>query len=157
MADRKLDLFKLLDAISCKKVEYYTNLSDEEKKEVQPFVIMRWLTGTYNKQQVFLLNLLANRVVFDLQHHKQLLYDVLITTTSGKSQRYVWNKPPGSNKKNKLAIDVLCKYYGYSTRVAAETLNVVTPEDILDCAEQLGWQKDDMTKLKKELKDGSAV
>lgn len=157
MADRKLDLFKLLDAISRKNVDYYHTLSDEEKKEVQPFVIMRWLTGTFSKQQVCMLNALVNPVVFSLQHHKDLLYNLLVCSSNGKQQRYQWNKPPGSNKKNKLAINVLCDYYQFGPREARDALCLLSPEKIIEYAEDLGWQKDDIAKLKKELKDGSAV
>lgn len=157
MADRKLDLFKILDAISRKNVDYYNTLTDEEKKEFQPFVIMRWLTGTYTKQQLFLLNALVNPVVFDFQHHKQLLYNLLVCSTTGKTQRYVWNKPPSSNKKNKLAINVLCDYYQFGPREARDALPLLSHEKVIEYAEDLGWQKDEITKLKKELKDGSPV
>lgn len=156
MADRKLDLFKLLDAISRKQIGYYETLADDEKKEFQPFVIMRWLTGTVDKRQVYLLNAIINPVVFDIgQQHKQLMYNLLVACSSGKHQRYGWVKAPGTNRKGKLTINVICQYFGYGIRTAIDAAKLLQPEDILGYAEELGWQKEDIAKLKKELKENN--
>lgn len=153
MAERKLDLFGLLGAISEKNLTYYEELPDESKKEFQPFVIMRWLTGTHSKRQVYFLNAVVNPFVFDLgQHHKLLMYYLLTLCTSGKQQRYTWTKPPSATKVSKLVLTVICDYFAYTKRQAIDAAKLLSSEDILDYAEQLGWQKEDITKLKKEFK-----
>jgi len=151
MADRKLNLFELLGAISEKNTGYYQNLTDEELKELQPFVIMRWLTGTSSKRQVYLLNAVVNPFVFDLGQHKQLLF-YLLTLCTQHAQRYNWIKPPSSKRLGKLAVTVLCDYFKYTKRQAIDAAKLLQSEDILDYAEQLGWQKEEIAKLKKELK-----
>lgn len=153
MADRKLDLFQLLDKISTKDGFYFHTLADDQLKEFQPFVIMRWLTGTFDKRQVYFLNAIVNPFVFDIGQHKELLYYLLTTCTAGKSQRYVWTKAPSQNRKGKLTVSVLTQKYNYGKREAAEAAAILSAADIIEYAEDLGWQKEEIVKLKKELKN----
>ena len=71
----------------------------------------------------------------------------------GKSQRYYWNKA-ASNKTTKVptVVSVIREQFGYSTAQALEALPLLSNEDILEYAEDLGKQKDTISKLKKELK-----
>jgi hypothetical protein len=150
---RSLDLFSLLSRISTKKTDYYELLEDHEKKEFQPFVIMRWLTGTSDARQVFFMNELVNRFAFNLASHKSLLYKLMCVATSGKGQRYKWMKP-ASRKGASLTVclQVIKQYYGYNTRQASDALMLLSNDALLGYAEELGMQKDDLSKLKKELK-----
>jgi len=152
--DRKLDLFKLLDHISTKDASYYAKLSEEEQKAFAPLVIMRWLAGTPNKRQIYFINELANPSIFASQRHKELLYYLLTVCTLGKKQTYVWNKTI-SKKSTSMpnVVSIIRQYFGYSTTEALESLPLLTNEDVLSYAEQLGTQPDIMTKLKKELKN----
>lgn len=151
MAQRTLDLFKLLSKISQKDWEYVLSLTDEELKEAAPFVISRWLSGTSSAQQIYLLNYTVNPYVFELQKHKLLIFQLMTIATSGKSQRYTWMKLPGKQFSKPLACKVLCEYYGYSHQQAQEALPILSVEHILEYAQELGWQTDDLKKLNKEL------
>ncbi len=149
----KLDIFKTLDHISKKDVDFFNTLSDEEKKAFQPLIVLRWLSGTSSPRQVYFLNEFVNPVVFSCYTHKELLYNLMTICTSGKSQRYTWRKA-FSKKSSSFpeSTSVLKEYYGYNTIHALEALPLLTDEDILLYAEQLGRQKEDVTKIKRELK-----
>jgi len=151
---KPLDIFQVLNHISQKDREYIKTLTDEELKAFQPFVIMRWLSGTNSARQIYFLNTLVNPFVFNLPEHKELLYYLMTICTSGKSQRYNWIKGPTKKDKKLSSItNVICDYYKYNSSEAKSVLSLLSREDILSYAEQLGYQTEEITKIKKELKE----
>lgn len=153
-AKHKLDIFHVLSKISTKDREFYSKLNEEEQKAVVPLVVMRWLSGTKDMRQIIFLNELVNPVVFSFTRHKELLVNLLTVSTSGRSQRYFWNKANTSKKHSyPTSVGVVGEYYRYSSREAAEALPCLTADDVLDLAEQLGRQPDEIKTIKKEMKD----
>lgn len=149
-----LDIFQVLNNVSKKNINYYSSLSEEQQKALQPFVVLRWLTGTRDARQVYFLNELVNPFVFSMPNHKQLLYFLLTTATSGKQQRYTWAKSlTKKTSSTPIILGVVKSYFKYNTTDAVEAMVLLTNEDILSCAEQLGYQPDEITKIKKELKN----
>ena len=151
---RKLDIFQLLNGLSKKDLKAYHNLSDEEKKEVLPLIVMRWMSGTDDARQVFFLNELVNPFVFPFYKHKELLVDLLSICGPGSSRRYQWNKALSKKKANKpKSVEVIKQYFGYNTVDANDAVSILSADTIMDYANQLGWLTDEISKLKKELKD----
>jgi len=150
----KLDLFKeVLPNISRKNEKYYKSLTEEQTKEITPLVLMRWLSGTNDARQIFMLNELVNPFVFTLGKHKELLVDLMTISTSGKSCRYKFNKV--KSKKNTTTpktTEVVKQYFNYNTVDALEILPILSDDDILSFAEELGTQPTEITAIKKELK-----
>ena len=73
--------------------------------------------------------------------------------TTGKPQRYFWNKAQSKkSSKTPTVVGVVREYFKYNTIQAIEALPLLDDEDILEYAEQLGRQKEDVAKIKKELK-----
>ena len=154
MTDRKLDIFRVLKQADLKNVDFFEKLTDEEKKAFQPFLVARWLSGTYNARQVFFLNEFVNMLVFSLANHKQLLWQLMTICTSGKPQRYVWNKLPSKTTTSRpVSAQVVAKHFGYSIQDAVEAMQCLTGNDVLDIADRLGIQSDDLAKIRKEYKD----
>ena len=151
--NRKLDIFKVLSNIDTKNVQFYKNLSDEEKKGFLPIIVSRWLSGTPTARQLYFINELVNPFVFSLHKHPELLYDLMTLCGSGKSQRHYWNKTV-SNKSTKHpnVIGVIREHFGYNTLQSIEALPLLSNDDRLEYAEDLGRQKDIITKIKKELR-----
>lgn len=152
MAERKLNIFTLLSRIDQKDRQYIDTLEDQELKEYQPFVVMRWLTGTRDARQVYFTNELVNKYAFDLNQHKKLLYYLQCIAASGQSKRYQWLKPGSKKGDGTLTTSVVKQYFGYSSREAKHFIPLLSNDQILEYAEQLGWQKEEIAKLKKELK-----
>jgi hypothetical protein len=152
---RSLDIFKTLTHISNKDRGYYEALPDDVKKELQPFVVMRWLTGTSDPRQIYFINEIVNRFVFELGSHKPLLYKLLCVATSGQPQRYQWKKPASRKGAGTMCTQVVKQYYHYNTRQATEALGLLSNDDIMGYAEEIGLQKEDIAKLKRELKTRS--
>jgi len=145
----KLNIFDVLDRINKKDRFYYRNLSDEDKKGILPVVLMRWLTGTKSPLHIELVNKIVNPVVFDFYHHPELQWFLL--TLCGSGGRYKWMKAR-TKPKLTLPIEIIKIYYGYSTREAMEVLPILSNDDIIELAEDLGKDDKLIKELKKELK-----
>lgn len=149
----KLDIFRVLGRISNKDTEFYKSLTEEEQKALAPLVVMRWLSGTRSAQQIYFLNELVNPFVFSMAKHKELLVDLMTVCAPGRTQRYYWNKAKGKRTSSTpTVVDVIRDYYGYSTTEAMEALPLLTDEDVLWYADELGRQPDEVKLIKKELK-----
>lgn len=157
MAERKLDIFRVLKALDTKDVNFYANLSEEERKEFQPFLVTRWMSGISSARQVVFINELVNPYLFVThiqRDHKDLLWRLMTLVTTGKSQRYFWNKLPGRASTSKpVSTKLLADKYNYSLREASDALECLSGNDILDLAEEMGVQSDDLAKIRKEFKD----
>ena len=151
MAERLLDIFKVLEKIDLKQRDYFSSLTEKEVKSFAPVVVTRWLSGTYTKYQVVIINEIVNPYIFSLHHHKLLLWYLLTIGTSGKKQRYSWNKTL-TNKANDTAC-ILCvkEYFNYSSKDAQQAYKTIDKKYILDMAEELGYQDGELNKIKKEL------
>lgn len=145
----KIDIFQVLDHCSKKNVSFYENLPDDKKKAIAPFVIQRWLTGTSNGQQIFLLNEIVNPFVFALQKHKMLVWYLMTCCMPGKPQKYFWNKTKSTTTRPET-LAIICEYFNYSRKHGEEALPIIKYEDVILYAESLGKQRDVIVKINKE-------
>lgn len=150
MSRDALDLFGFLGALNRRDLAAYDKLSDEAKKSAHPFVIMRWLAGTSDKAQIIRLNEFANKHMFPLGQEKALLFKLLAASCTGNVNRTSWIKGPGGNG-TKLAVKAIMERYEVSTREAELYLELLEPADVVLCAEEAGWEKDQLKKLSTEL------
>lgn len=155
MADKNaFDLFQGLSALGRKDRDWFNNLSPEGQKAAAPFVMMRWMSGTSDSAQIVRLNTVANPYMFAGSADKSALFKLLATAATGKVGRVSWIKGP-TTKAKRLSIDCISQYYDCSPREAATYK--VQPNDLIEMSEELGWDKEETAKLKKELDDGSGT
>lgn len=149
----KLDIFRVMKAADAKNPQFFDKLTEEEVKQLQPFLVMRWMTGTSSARQVYFMNEFVNPYAFSLTNHKRLIWQLLTVAADGKSRRYEWIKAPGKATSNKpISVDVVRQYYGYNTKHANEALACLTVDDVIDMADELGRQHDEIQKITKEWK-----
>ncbi len=149
----KLNIFEILNSINVKNRGFYDSLSIEEQKTLQPVVLMKWMGGIVNEQQIIILNQFINKWVFSLSGHKTLLMDILIASSPGRRTRYTWNKRK-SAKSNSLPIcvTIIKTAYNYNYTKAVDSLSLLSNDDILTMAQQQGLQLPEIKDLKKELR-----
>lgn len=152
MSNYKYNIFDILAKINGKKYNYYQEATKEEQKAIAPLVLQRWLSGASEEKerQIVFLNEFVNPYVFNLYTHPDLLWKLMCVSTSGKRIR---NSYPQNSKKqsSSLKIKVIKEYFKYSQSKAEGVLKFLSPEDIIKCAHDLGYESSDITKLKKEL------
>lgn len=152
--DFALDIWQLLKNIDKKNYDYYDSLTQDQKKAYAPFVAMRWHTGTQDRRQVLLNNELVNKYVFNIGNHPGLLYRLQCVASQGQPQRYSWLSGSKANKKQK-GLEIICQHQDISMKEAKESYHLFSAEDIVEMAEDLGFEKVEISKLKKELKKDS--
>lgn len=148
---RSLNIFDVISNIQLKKPEYYDTLSDEDKKHVVPFLLMRWMSSQSPYNCLF-VNELVNPFVFSLYKHPKLLFQLLTCASVSGKGRVKWQAGP-SKSSHSHATKVLQQLYGYSVKQAREVLPLLTSDQLLSYAAHLGWQKEEVSKLTKELND----
>lgn len=150
----KLDIFGLLSRIgNAKAGDIYASLSDDEKKGFAPLVVMRWMSGSNDMGQIITINEYANKFVFPLAKHPHLLMLVLQACSSKSSGKARWIGIKGGSKKTQLRNQVLMDYFEFSANEIRSMIVFPTNEEIVEMAEELGWQKDEVKKLQTEQKN----
>jgi hypothetical protein len=129
----------------------WDKLNEEERKSFSALILMRWMAGTADARQIVFLNELLNPVLFSLGKHPELQMKLLASASSGISQRYKWMGVKSGAKKVK-GLKVIQEYFGYNTREATEAATLLKKDVIIEMANELGYQDDEIKKLKKELK-----
>lgn len=150
-----LDIFKVLDRINARDFGAFRDFSEPEKKSFQPYIAMKWMLGTTDKQQILRLNARVNPYMFSLGNHKELLYMLLCASTNGKARRYSWVKPASNTGKFAVTLGVIEEHYKYSAKQAIQALPLFSKEEILDIAQYLGRQSEELTKIKNEFKSSA--
>lgn len=150
----KLDIFSVLDKLNQRDLHVWGKLSEEERKGFSGFIIARWMSGSSDPVQIVYVNELVNSLVFQIgPNHTELICKLLACCGNEKRQRFQWIADSKSVKKgSRLALEVVKEFYDYSTREAKLTISLLNVEDIYEMAEDLGWQNEELKKLKKELK-----
>lgn len=151
--ERALDVFQLLGRLDKKDYHVWETLNEDQKKEFSAFVTMRWMTGTSSAYQLVLLNELVNTTVFSLPDNKELLMKLLAVCSDGSSKRYQWiNYKTGGKKKSGIGVKLISAVYNIPEHEAEDTIKHFSPEELVQMAENQGWQKDEVKELQKELK-----
>ena len=150
--ERALDLFWLLGQLDKKNFDVWEGLTEEQRKEVSPYMLLRWLAGSIDEpEQLVNLADIAAPLTFDLADKKELMLKVFAACTVGGAKRYAWANFKIATKKKSLARDLIATTYRWSKKQAAEARHMFTNDEILELAQAQGWQADEVKELKKEL------
>jgi hypothetical protein len=149
---KTINIFDVLKKIDEFDIEYFNNLSDEEKKDIAAYPLMKWLSGCKSSIQILQLNAFMNSTVFTLpQEHKDLLFKLACVSSDGKVKKYNWIKRPSPNKKYTATIKVLRNHYKCSTKTALSYIPLIDYVFVSSIAKEYGEQDDIIKKIKKEL------
>lgn len=93
-----------LSAMDSRNKQFYANLSDEHKKEISLWVLMRWMSSSRNESHHHLtyVNDLVNVDFSTLSKHPELQWKLLALCGTNKKQTHDWIPPGKRAKKNKL-------------------------------------------------------
>lgn len=159
----KIDIFEVLSNIAIKNRTFYNNLLENERKHVPLLLVQRWMSNSYNSagkllaDQIVLLNHFVNPYIFTFMtkrgeiDHTSLLYLLLTAVSTSTHQNSKWLKCKGK-KEPTQAIKILAEYLEYSTNQAKEVINLYEQNEIIEMANELGYQDDVLNALKKEYK-----
>lgn len=148
--DYKLDIFELLSKLNKGNLHIWETLTLEQQKAFAPMVVTRWMSGYKDRWQNIMLDEFVNPYIWDLSKHPELLMKLLACCGTNNSGRAEWIALK-STKKSTLILELVMDYFSYTESEAYGIIDILTKDDYLEMAEELGYQKEDLTKLKKEL------
>lgn len=110
----KNDIFEVIKQIDNKNYRYYDSLNDEQKKELQPYTLMRWMaTASGNeelhKQMTLNVNNKVNVHFWELSKYKDLQYKLLCSCGLKKWMRHQWL--PMSKSNNDKQYKIIREFY----------------------------------------------
>lgn len=146
---RKVDIFKVLENIDDGNVNFYDSLTVEEQKSISMVVLMQWMYGMDNTQQLKAIESIVNPFIYSLSSHKSLLFKLMTIASSGTKKRYSWG-PKNKNKSMTLSTAAIASYYGLSKSDAKDYIGLLGRQEIIDIAMGLGYDDSELKKLKKE-------
>lgn len=154
----KLDIFALISRLNKSELGLWDTLSEEERKGFSTYIVTRWMSGTKDQLQIILLDEFVNSALFNLGtkqgfqlDHNELLCKLLACCGMDDNRRFTWvpESKKGSNKP--MTLDIVKEYYGFTTREAKSQIPLLSGEDVIELAEELGYQVDEIKLLKKEV------
>jgi len=149
---RAVDIFEILKRIDLKDRMFYSNLDDAGKKAFIPVVVMQWLMCCQDDLQRLLVNEYVNKYVFKLYKHPELLYQLMICCSSGKSRFYKWDKALRKPNKFPVCVELLKNHLQISTKRALQDLQLIPNDQLIMLACESGYQKEQLKDLQTELK-----
>lgn len=106
----KLSLDTILQAIDRKDLNFYDRLSDDEKKDYSPFILMRYMSSLGPQSDlaayaVFAINDIVNNGFFSLGKHTELQHKLMCLAGTGKKQYRPYIGSKGASKTSSKIID----------------------------------------------------
>ena len=98
----------MLGAVDRRNKEFYSQLSDEQKKEFSPYMVMRWTSSIKGSKQLQehyleLTNEFLNKDFSVLYKHKKLYWMLAAIIGIGRNQYHPWIGVSKKTKKEILA------------------------------------------------------
>lgn len=99
-----LSLQQELPAMDFRNREFYSNLSEEHKKEISIWVLMRFMSSSQGdpEHHIMMVNDLVNNNFNSLSNHPELQWKLLALCGTNKKQFHPWIAPPKGAKKNRI-------------------------------------------------------
>jgi len=139
VAPRKLDLFnEILPAIDRKDYDFYDRLTDEQKKEIQPLLLLRWGASIDINDPILLhyylasFNHHANKNFFNLYKHPKLQWLMIAASSPnlGKYRRKWLGKKKTKDPKDEIKKQLASIYPTYKEDDIEVLSNFVTKKEL---------------------------
>jgi hypothetical protein len=102
MADDKIPLNEVLNAIDKRDFNWYSELTPERKKKFSSWLFLRYASSVKGKSKDDALlntNEFVNKHYGDIYKHEELIWKLLCLTSTGKKEYHEWIKAPNSRVK----------------------------------------------------------
>jgi len=139
VVQRKLDLFnEILPAIDRKDYDFYDRLTDEQKKEIQPLLLLRWGASIDINDPILLhyylasFNHHANKNFFNLYKHPKLQWLMIAASSPnlGKYRRKWLGKKKTKDPKDEIKKQLASIYPTYKEDDIEVLSNFVTKKEL---------------------------
>ena len=142
-----LDIKRELAAVDLRNFEFYDQLSDAEKKDFSPYILMRYVSnaqGDPDIQEWFveMTNELVNKNHWDLsKDHKALLWKLFAACGAGVKTYHPYLAASKKEKANKIE-KLLCELYPAHKMEDIKLLaSLMSKEDKEELFDKMGFDK----------------
>ena len=159
----KLDLMSTLEAADRGIKDYYTNLTDEERKGFAPKVVMRWLSVLSDKSRekeyaILAVNELLNLRLYELSKHPELVWLLMTVAGTGKKQYHQWIPTAKASSKTPTFDKLIDQHWPLINEQERKLLKSLrTNEEWMSFAKGSTLTDKELKELKDELKKESAA
>lgn len=110
--ENTLSLSVELLSMDMNNMNFYKELTNEQKKEISLWVLMRYMSSSQNfsEHHLMMVNDLVNCHYNVLIKHPELQWKLLALCGLGKKQFHPWIPPPKGVKKNKIE-EIILEHY----------------------------------------------
>lgn len=142
-------------AIDTKDRGWWDRLTDDERKKVGPWILMRYTSACKNSNQQFeehyleWTNELVNVNFNSLSHHPQLQIQLMQALGLGMSMYHPWIAPGKKGKSNKLHQTFQKIYRHMNDDEIDIMINMYDKDELTELLEQHGIDKKEIKKLLK--------
>lgn len=125
------DLFDQLKAISVGNVLAWDELTPQERKAFNPYIVALWLSCTSDKTQV---KNLASLGLLPLTCTKEVAFTLLCGACTG-NKRYKWMFV----KSDEVRLQCVQEYYKCTPSIALQYNKLLSKRELALMAQRLGW------------------
>lgn len=130
---------QIKEAINDLKNTNLKSIRDEILLEIQPYVMMRWLYGSYDSSQILNLNNIVNVMMSSNYRHPLLSFYLMSAITN--DEKCKWIKPLKKINNNKKELLLISEYYKCSLTQAKDYLKLLSDTDVEEIKSELGYEK----------------
>jgi hypothetical protein len=147
MATAKLDIGRELSAVDYKNYDFYKNLTADEKKAFNPFILMNFTSNTDSRdrdiQEWFIesTNEYVNKNYVPISKHKELLWKLYAATGAGVKTGHQYlaaKKDTGFNKIETLIAEI---YPAMKYDEIKLTASLMDKNDVKELLDKMGFDK----------------
>lgn len=141
-----LDIKKELSAVDLRNHDFYKNLSDEEKKQFNPFILMRYTSNVNASPDVEewfieMTNEMVNKNYSSISKHKELLWKLYAST--GVGLKFFHPYLAAGKKEKAVKIEKLLAELNPAMKMSEVKMlaSLMTKADIEELFDNLGFDK----------------
>jgi hypothetical protein len=148
------NIFKVLSAIDLKDYKYFDNLTEEQQKEISPYLLLRWNSTVHgnndiSKYYALSSNSFINENFWDYSNNKKFCWLLLCASSPGigKQKHYWLGSAKGKNdsKLKKILLELLPNKKENDIDLM---LKINSKEEIFEWLRSLGWDEQRLKELK---------
>mgnify|MGYP001120331979 CR=1 FL=1 len=128
------DLFGFLDKMASGDYRYVEQMSEEDVKKINTFVLLMWEGEDDNIIRNIITDQYCNDVVFSLSKHPRLLLKLFVAANDGLGRTKFQFVKSVSNQESKI-YKLIATYYGCGYHEAKDIHRLLSKDDIKELKE----------------------
>lgn len=131
-------LFRFFDKMNAGDFGYIDKMTDEEVKELSPYVLLMWMNGAQDNPEIHVMmtDMICNPYVFSLNNHPRLLLKLFVAANGEiDSSRYKFEKSEGMKASKQLK--AIATYYQCTLKDAAGYVSLLGEEGIKEITDRI--------------------